>query len=363
MRGEEYPMNKDHARIRAGVRHMQGYVPGEQPRIANLVKLNTNENPYPPAPGVMALLAALSPDVLRRYPPPACDGLRDCVAGLYDFNADSVFCGNGSDEILALCTRAFVECGRKIGYFEPSYSLYPVLAAIAESDVVEVALGEDFGWVDPPLDAGMDLFYLTNPNAPTGMRFPLDAVTAFCERFDGVVVIDEAYVDFSEANCLSLARRLPNVIVSRSLSKSYSLAGLRVGYAMGAAELIQALGKIKDSYNLDIVAQRLAEAALQDQTYMRENVQRIRLTRERLSKALVVRGFSVYPSETNFVWCKPPTALAAQVYTEALRARGILIRHFATERLAPFVRITVGLDAQMEYFIETTDEILEGYHG
>jgi histidinol-phosphate aminotransferase len=349
--------------IREGVRRMHGYVPGEQPAQTDLIKLNTNENPYPPAPGVMEMLQKITADALRRYPPPTSAKLRKCVADVYGFGEKSVFCGNGSDEILALCTRAFVERGRKIGYFDPSYSLYPVLASIEESNTVEVVLGERFGWVDPPLDADIALFFLTNPNAPTGMRFPLEKIEAFCKAFDGIVLMDEAYVDFATADCLSLARNLPNVIVSRSLSKSYSLAGLRVGYALGHPALIEALDKIKDSYNLDIVAQQLAAAALTDQAYMRSCTQRIRATRDRFSQALEARGFEVYPSETNFVWCQPPAGLRAPEYVEALRARNILIRYFPAERLAPFVRITIGLEEQMERLMEETDKILEEYHG
>jgi len=353
----------ERAFVRAGVRSMQGYVPGEQPAQPDLIKLNTNENPYPPAPSVLAALQAVSADALRRYPPPMSHGLRECVARTYDFPVSGVFCGNGSDEILALCTRAFVEKGRKIGYFDPSYSLYPVLATIAESDTVEVVLGDQFSWVDPPQDAGIDLFFLTNPNAPTGMLFPVEEVASFCERFDGVVLIDEAYVDFAASDCLALARRYPNVLVSRSLSKSYSLAGLRVGYALGAPALIQALDKIKDSYNLDIVAQQLAVAALTDQEYMQDYVQRVRNTRAWFVKDMQARGFALYPSETNFVWCKPPASISAQAYVDALRQRNILVRYFSAARLAPFVRITIGLDTQMEQLVRETDAILEARHG
>ncbi len=348
--------------IREGVRHMQGYVPGEQPIQTDLIKLNTNENPYPPSPAVLEALRAITSDALRRYPPPMSQPLRTCIAEIYDVPVSGVFCGNGSDEILALCTRAYVEKGRKIGYFDPSYSLYPVLASIAESDTVEVTLGDRFSWVDPPLDAGMDLFFLTNPNAPTGMRFPMDRIALFCERFDGVVLIDEAYVDFAEEDCLTLCRRYANVILSRSLSKSYSLAGLRVGYAIGSPALIQALDTIKDSYNLDIVAQRLAVAALTDQAYMQNGVRRIRKTRAWFEKEMIARGFALYPSETNFVWCKPPSGLSAPLYVEALRLRNILVRHFTAERLAPFVRITIGLDTHMEQLLRETDAILEEKH-
>ena len=349
--------------IRTGVRKMQGYVPGEQPSQPDLIKLNTNENPYPPAPGVLRALREIAPDALRRYPPPTSKHLRACIAKTYAFPEEGVFCGNGSDEILALCTRAYVEKCRKVGYFDPSYSLYPVLASIAESDTVEVVLQDQFEWVDPPLDADIDLFFLTNPNAPTGMQFPMDRIYNFCKAFDGVVLIDEAYVDFAENDCIAFARELPNVIVSRSLSKSYSLAGLRVGYALGSPALIEALDKIKDSYNLDVVAQQLAIEALEDQAYMRACVDRIRNTRTWFAAALEKRGFMLYPSETNFVWCKPPACLPAGDYLEALRSRNILIRHFVAPRLNPFVRITIGREEQMEKLIQETDKILEVANG
>ncbi len=349
--------------VRSSVRHMHAYVPGEQPVQPDLIKLNTNENPYPPAPGVLQTLRELSSDTLRKYPPPMSHKLRQCVGATYGFSEDHVFCGNGSDEILALCTRAFVEDGGKIGYFDPSYSLYPVLASIAASEVVEVQLADEFAWVDPPCNAGIDLFFLTNPNAPTGMSFSFERVKSFCMQFPGVVLIDEAYVDFADGNCLALAGSLPNVIVSRSLSKSYSLAGLRVGYAIGAPALVQALDKIKDSYNLDIVAQQLAIAALEDQDYMHDCVQKIRTTRTWLAHALQARGFVLYPSETNFIWCKPPDKLSGAVYMDALRQHNILIRHFTADRLAPFVRITIGLPEHMEQLIKVTDKILEENHG
>lgn len=349
--------------IRASVRRMQGYVPGEQPTATDLIKLNTNENPYPPAPAVLDALQSVSADALRRYPPPMSQPLRACIADLHDVPVSQVFCGNGSDEILALCSRAFVENGRKIGYFDPSYSLYPVLASIAETETVEVKLGDGFQWVDPPENVGISLFFLTNPNAPTGMRFPPDRVASFCRRFQGVVLIDEAYVDFAEQDCLDLVQTCPNVIISRSLSKSYSLAGLRVGYAIGAAELITAMDKIKDSYNLDIIAQQLAVAALRETQYMRDCVTRIRKTRGWVAKELAARGFTLYPSETNFLWCKPPAMLPASAYIEALRDGNILVRYFASDkRLAPYVRITIGLDEQMEKLIKETDRILEGLH-
>jgi histidinol-phosphate aminotransferase len=207
------------------------------------------------------------------------------------------------------------------------------------------------------------LFFLTNPNAPTGMLFPMDKISAFCERFEGVVLIDEAYADFASHHCLDLVRRYSNVIVSRSLSKSYSLAGLRVGFAIGNPLLIGAFDKIKDSYNLDIVAQKLAQAALWDQDYMKTCTGKILNTRERVRLALQQRGFDVYASETNFLWCKPPENIDAGAYADALRLHGVLIRYFPKGRLRSYVRISIGLDQEMDRLLEKTDHILEESHG
>ncbi len=346
--------------IRASVRSMQAYVPGEQPAVPDLIKLNTNENPYPPAPGVQAELDAFAVDGLRRYPPPGSPALREAAARLHGCSPEQVFFGNGSDEILALCTRAFLEQDEAVGFFAPSYSLYPVLAAIRDVATLPVALGADFAWALPPQQERLKLFFLTNPNAPTGMMFPKEEIRRFCASFAGIVVIDEAYVDFATWDCMDLALEHPNVLVTRSLSKSYSLAGLRVGYVVGAPEWIAALDTIKDSYNLDMLAQKLALAALKDQAHMHENTGRILATRKMLSDELAGRGFQVYPSETNFVWCRPPVALSASAYVQGLRERSILIRHFAASGLDAYVRITVGTDQDIRALLEATDELLEG---
>jgi len=349
-------MKKSH--IRTSVQSLHAYVPGEQPAgDRKFIKLNTNENPYPPSPKVEAALRGLSAETLRLYPPPAADALRARIATMHDGGIEHVFAGNGSDEVLALCTRAFVENDGCIGYFEPSYSLYPVLAAIRDVRMMPVALGSEFTWRTPPAD-GSDLFFLTNPNAPTGMAFPPEAIDAFCAAYKGVVLIDEAYVDFAASDCMALARRYDNVLVSRTLSKSYSLAGLRVGYCVGAAPLIEALNKLKDSYNLDRVAQTLALAALEDVDYMRRNVTLITAQRDRLGQALAKMGFCVFPSETNFIWTKPPTAITAAAYVAALRERGILIRYFPQGDLAAYVRITIGTPDEMTALIAATEAIL-----
>jgi len=336
--------------IRKSVQELHGYVPGEQMADDGIIKLNTNENPYPPAPGVESALRGIDVDSLRRYPNPVSAALLERIAEMHGYAASQVFVGNGSDEVLALCTRAFVEDGGTIGYFDPSYSLYPVLADIRDVDRKPVPLGDDFGWAMPEC-YGADLFFLTSPNAPTGMLYPKSVIRDFCRGFEGVVVIDEAYVDFASENCMELAGEFDNVLIARSLSKSYSLAGLRVGYAVGPEPLVEALVKLKDSYNLDAVSQALALAALQDVDYMKANVARIRGTRDRLSVALEEKGYTVYPSETNFVWVRPRGIEARELFAE-LKARRILVRHFEGDRTGEFIRITVGSDAEIDKLLE-----------
>jgi histidinol-phosphate aminotransferase len=334
------------ALIRKSVRDLCAYTPGEQPKRAGLVKLNTNENPYPPSPQVKAVLSRLDPDVLRLYPDPVSSLLRQVIADLHGVKREQVFVGNGSDEILALCTRAFVEDDGAIGYFEPSYSLYPVLASIRNVTGIACALTDRLEWpVVEPTPAS--LFFLANPNAPTSMLFPKARVKAFCESFPGVVLIDEAYVDFACENCIDLARTHANVLVMRTLSKSYSLAGLRLGYTVGPVALIEALFKIKDSYNVDRLSQEVAVAALTDQAYMQRNTGRIKTTRERLARLLAERGFNVCPSETNFLWVRPSRRAAQDIF-ETLKARDVLVRYFPGVRTGEYLRITVGSDEEVD---------------
>jgi histidinol-phosphate aminotransferase len=336
------------ALIRASVAALSPYSPGEQPRTPGLIKLNTNENPYPPSPRVAEALRAFAAERLRLYPDPMCVELRRAIADLHRCERENVFAGNGADEALALCTRAFVEPGGRIAWFDPSYSLYPVLAAIADARGVAVPLAEDFSL--PPiskLPSCISLLLVTTPNAPTGIAYPRAAVEELCAACDGVVVLDEAYVDFAPEHFADLALRRPNVIVVRSLSKSYSLAGLRVGYAIGPAPLIAALHKIKDSYNLDALAQAAALAALSDQRWMRENAARVVATRERTAAALRARGWRVMPSAANFIFAGPPDGDARSVFAR-LRAANILVRHFPGPRTDAYLRISIGDDAQMD---------------
>jgi histidinol-phosphate aminotransferase len=342
--------------IRQSIRSMRGYVPGEQPRGHGLVKLNTNENPYPPSPRVAAAIAQFDARDLRLYPDPVCRKLRRRIAAMHGCRMENVFVANGSDEALALCTRAFVEDSGTIGFFNPSYSLYPVLAAIRNVKTAPVELGSDFEW-RMPSGCRASLFFLTSPNAPTGMLYPGRTVRAFCRRAPGVVLIDEAYVDFARENCMDLALALPNVLVLRTFSKSFSLAGLRVGYIVGPDPLIDALYKIKDSYNVDVLAQRVALAALSDLAHMRRNAMRIRKTRERTRAALQALGFKVFASEANFLWVRPSAVTAESLFLK-LRAMRILVRYFPGRRTGQCLRITIGTDAQMRAMLAAAAKIV-----
>ena len=340
------------AYIRKSVEELRAYTPGEQPQVEGLIKLNTNENPYPPSPAVVRAVADYAVDALRFYPDPMCAALRERIAAIAGCAAEQVFVGNGSDEVLRLCTRAFTQPGGAVASFDPSYSLYPVLAAAEEAKFRTVPLADGFGWTEPPANLDATLFFLANPNAPTGVFYPVETVRAFCKRFKGVVLVDEAYADFSGGrDCLALAKSLPNVMVCRTLSKSFSLAGLRLGYAVGSAELVGALYKLKDSYNVDRMAQTIAFAALGDLPWMQANAKKIAATRERVSGELKKRGFEVVPSASNFLFVAPPAGGSAAELFSGLRAKKILVRYFPGGRTDKYLRVSIGTDAQMDAFL------------
>ena len=350
--------------IRRSVDAMNGYLPGEQPSSSDVIKLNTNENPYPPAPEVLQVVRGFDPQRLRRYPDPAANELRQCIADLHGCAIENVIVGNGSDEILALCTRAFVESTGSVGYFTPSYSLYPILADIRDVEKRPVPLTRGFEWPEDfaPGSSRLaryaaSLFFMTNPNAPTGICHPKNTVAAFCHSFDGIVVLDEAYVDFADEDCVDIALNSANVLVARSLSKSYSLAGARLGYALGSADLVGALIKIKDAYNIAALTQQIGIAAIRQVAQMRENVTRIKTTRERLRAALEQRDFIVYPSQANFLWTRPAIMGAVDLF-EFLGAENILVRHFEGAATGNFIRISIGLDGEIDALIEAVDRFI-----
>ena len=348
--------------IRRQVQRMSAYVPGEQPQVAGLIKLNTNENPYPPSAKVLETLRGAVDGRMRLYPDPTSSALRMKLGKIHGFDADQIIIGNGCDDILNLCVRAFCGECEKLAYFWPSYSLYPVLANIQGATQVELPLDENFQIVAHPGTlanlAGVKLVFITQPNAPSGVWIQRVEIQRVIEATKGVVVIDEAYVDFAADDCLDFAREYDNVIVARTFSKAFSFAGMRVGWAVGSRELIAALHKVKDSYNVNRLSQAGAEATLDDWAYFESNCRKICATRQRVSEALVKLGFFVYPSQTNFVFARPPAPLTARQWFEQLRAANILIRWWDADRIRDCARVTIGTNEEMDKFLEVTKELL-----
>ena len=355
----------------AHVAAMSPYVPGEQPQGGGWVKLNTNENPYPPSLRALeAIRLALVNDgaALRLYPSPDSAPLREAVARFHGCEAADVVAGNGSDDILNLLIRAYAGPGRPIGMLNPSYSLYPVLAAAQAADVVKVevtdALGVD---VDAVAKCGAAIFFLTNPNAPLGVAFATDVVRAVAKAFPGLLVVDEAYAAFADDDCVALVREFPNVVVTRTMSKAHALAGLRVGYALCPPSVAEVLHRVRDSYNVDRLAQVAAAAALDDREWLDVTVTRVRATRDRLAGALGKIGWQVNPAAGNFVLAAPvSTKRAASVETAAhcfefLRARKILVRRFPHHRLTEkSLRISVGTEQETDVFLQAVAVWMEG---
>jgi len=334
--------------IAKSVRKLEGYVPGEQPKNRNVIKLNTNENPYPPSPKCAEVLKNFDLDDLRRYPDPDCTELKAALAKLNGTTPDRIFVGNGSDEILALAARAFVENDEAIGSLDPSYSLYKTLAAI-----------RDVKWVGNRTDGKVALFLWTNPNAPTGTLAARDFVAKTAKSFKGVMLVDEAYADFSRDNCMALATAPGNrnVIVMRTFSKSFSLAGLRVGYCVGPKPLIEALVKVKDSYNVDAIAQKVALAAVKDVKWMRANVKKVVATRTKVAEAMRLGGWTVNESESNFLFARPPAGIEAEAVFRELRRRNIFVRWWGIKNVRDFIRVTIGTDGQMQAFLRELERI------
>lgn len=343
--------------IRKSIHELHAYVPGEQPQGTDVLKLNTNENPYPPSPKVFEAISSVTVDALRKYPHPVAAPLRKALAVLHGVGEDQVILCNGSDEGLALCTRAFAENGGTVGYLDPSYSLYPVLSDIAELKQTRYPLKADFTWETPEV-IPEDLFCLTQPNAPSGLSMSKEQVCEVLDRSEGIVLVDEAYVDFSDWTAVELLKEYSNVLVSRTFSKSYSLAGIRMGYLLGSPALIQALYKIKDSYNTDLFAQRIALAAVEDHASMLSNCTLICGTRTRVTRELSGMGFEVVPSSTNFVFAKVPDQVEAAEVFEKLKAEQIFIRYFPGELTGQYLRITIGTDAEMDRFLSSLARIL-----
>lgn len=344
------------------VRGLTPYVPGEQPKLTNLVKLNTNENPYGPSQKVLEALRAEAADSLRLYPDPNSDKLREAIAGFHDVEANQVFVGNGSDEVLAHAFLALLKHDQPILFPDITYSFYPVYCGLYDIAYREVPLTDSFEIQVDDYRVPNGGIIFPNPNAPTARLLALGEVKRLLDQnTDSVVVIDEAYIDFGGESAVVLVKDYPQLLVVHTLSKSHSLAGLRVGYAVGQTPLIEALIRVKDSFNsypLDRFAQAGAVATMQDRTYFDETRHKVMVTREWLNAELTALGFDVLPSAANFVFARHPqrdgAALAA-----SLRERSIIVRHFKKPaRIDPFLRITVGTDEQCNALVSALKDLL-----
>jgi len=345
--------------MRDAISNMAGYVPGFQPPDGEQwIKLNTNENPYPPSPRVVeAIIQELgNGDSLRKYPDPPSQEARQAAAELYGFDPAWVIMANGSDELLNNLIRAFVGEGEELAFVQPSYSYYATLAAIQGATIRTFSLTQDWQLADFPERYDGKLFFLTSPNAPLGVSFSNNYIAGIAKRCAGVLVVDEAYADFAEENALELVRQHDNLIVTRTFSKSYSLAGMRLGLAIARPDVIAALDKIRDHYNIDRLAQTAATAALKDQAHFRETITRIKQTRSWFVAELERLNYTVLPSQGNYVFAIPPDRDGRRIY-DALFDRKILVRFFSESFLAHGMRISIGTQAEMEATITALKEI------
>ena len=343
------------------VKGLKPYVPGEQPKLANLVKLNTNENPYGPSPRALDAIRAVTDDSLKLYPDPNAEQLKRAIGKYHGVEASNVFVGNGSDEVLAHIFLGLLKQARAILFPDISYSFYPVYCGLYQVAFETIPLADDYSirLADYAKPNGGIIF--PNPNAPTGCLVPLAEIERLLQaNTDSVVVVDEAYVDFGGESTISLTARYPNLLVVQTLSKSRSLAGLRVGFAVGHADLIEALERVKNSFNsypLDRLAIAGAVAAFEDREYFEQTCKAVIATREKLVAELKVLGFEVLPSKANFIFARHPQ-YDAEKSALALRQRSIIVRHFKLPRIEQFLRITVGTDEQCAALVAALKEIL-----
>ena len=337
------------------VKDLVPYVPGEQPKLTRLVKLNTNENPYGPSPKALEAMRAEVGDTLRLYPDPNSDLLKQAVARYYNVQPEQVFLGNGSDEVLAHIFHGLFQHGAPLLFPDISYSFYPVYCGLYGIPYEAVALDEQFQIDIADYRKANAGIIFPNPNAPTGCLLALDAIEQLLQaNTESVVVVDEAYIDFGGETAISLVDRYPNLLVTQTLSKSRSLAGLRVGLAVGHPDLIEALERIKNSFNsypLDRIAIVGAAAAFDDREYFEDTCNKVIASREKLVGELVARGFEVLPSAVNFIFARHPQQDAAGLAAK-LREQGVIVRHFKQERIAQFLRITIGTEEQNQALLD-----------
>jgi len=346
----------DSTYFRENIARMRGYVPGFQPSGPGWTKLNTNENPFPPSPVVIKALRGVSGERLALYPPPQSDLVREKYAAAFGFKPEMLFVGNGSDEVLAIITRCFLGQDSTMVITDPTYSLYDVLADIQGAKIIRLALDADFSLPEGLFNRAEELIIVSNPNPPSGALYPVEQMARLCRESRGVVVIDEAYVDFSRWNCLELINEYENLIITRTFSKSFSLAGLRIGFAIAQKPLIDGMLKVKDSYNVNILSQVAAAAAIDSIDYFMDNIAKVVGERERLSQELKDIGWRVFPSEANFILAEPREMQARAVY-EGLLERKILVRFFDRPGLDRYLRITVGTPQQSAILLAAIGEL------
>ena len=346
--------------LNPNIEAMTAYIPGEQPRDKAYIKLNTNENPYPPAPSVVAAMNAGEVEDLRLYSDPTAKVLKEKLAELYGLKPGNIYVGNGSDEVLYFLFRAYGQRGA--AFPDISYGFYSVFAELCGIEATVIPLEADFS-IDPVQYHGLDRFIvIANPNAPTGLSLTLPEIEGILKSNpNAVVAIDEAYVDFGGESAYPLMEKYENLMVVRTFSKSRSMAGARLGYALGPAALIADLEKLKYSvnpYNVNRLTLRLGEATVDAESYYREKCAAIMATRERTAEALTALGFTVLPSKTNFLFVRSDKIGGRALY-EKLKDRGILVRHFGNPRIADYIRLTIGTDAQMDACLAAIRAILE----
>lgn len=361
--------------IRPLIQKLNPYVPGEQINLPGLIRLNTNEPPYAPAPEVLARIKDSVDARLRRYPNPTSDEVREKLASIHGCKKENILVGNGSDEVLELAVRVFVEpispsindnSASTVQYFDPSYSLYPVLADIAGALKNPVPLLSDFGIPiteqlksEGKWDFNAALTFVTTPNAPTGRGYTTRELETLCANQNGIILLDEAYANFAEENAMSLALKFPNVLVARTFSKAYALCFQRIGYVVGPENLISSLHKIRGSYNVNGLAQVAASASLDYLNYYQKNFEYIKKTRAKTSEWLSSKGFYVNPSQTNFIFVRPPNILTAENWYKAYHKKNVLVRWWEYPNVKDYLRISIGSEEEMSEFRKRTLDIFK----
>ena len=346
--------------VRDNILAMTGYVPGEQPLDTQVIKLNTNENPYPPSPRAIDAIAAVTPEQLRRYPSPDALPFRRAAARVHGISPDMILTTNGGDELLAMVFRACVGEGQHVAWLDPGYSLYPVLARMQAARQIVLPYNiSGATWDLPDAIFGLDakLLLIVNPNAPSGTFIDINTLSRIISGFPGLVLVDEAYVNFVPHSALPLVAQCANLVLLRSMSKGYGLAGLRFGYAIGQPEILRQLHKVRDSYPCDALAIAAATAAIEDQAYARSTWERVKTERQSLTESLVALGYSMPESHANFVLASVPAGTDAHGIYEQLKARNILVRYFALPGLTDKLRVTVGSPEQNRALVAALGQI------